>query len=214
MTSFFRRTQSGSHQPLNQQDQDDELDAAFQEDAPNDNSSSRRYDNLSSDSTSSQTPLTAASNDDYPPVNSAHSDSTSRYNFETSPMEDHTSVPSSTVDFPSHHHHHATSTTLSAHRNQSLRDRIAQATNKILGRYNPLSTQDPDHHHTVGGRRVMSGPGYNDGVFANLAAKPERRRQPNAPEYVGGDDEVGNKEAPPVSDICLTCITCAQSMMF
>jgi hypothetical protein len=42
----------------------------------------------------------------------------------------------------------------------------------------------------------------NDGVFANLNAKPERIRRRNADgtiEYVGGDDEAeGNKEAPPV----------------
>jgi hypothetical protein len=51
----------------------------------------------------------------------------------------------------------------------------------------------------------------NDGVFANLNAKPERVRRQFADgtlEYVGGDDEgEGNKEAPPVRSPCFFALS-------
>lgn len=68
-----------------------------------------------------------------------------------------------------------------------------------ISRYGRLAQSDPDHHaaSAFSGRQAGMA---NDGVFANLSAKPERRprTQEGDIDYVGGDDENGSKEAPPV----------------
>ena len=86
-------------------------------------------------------------------------------------------------------------------RRLSWRDRITSTL-----RYGRLATGDPDsnpHSHLSIHHPYGSGLG-NDGVFANLSAKPEpvRRDANGGLEFVGGDEEGSNKETPPVSFAC------------
>lgn len=67
----------------------------------------------------------------------------------------------------------------------------------------PLPSRPPSFIPTsngANGGRIFGGGQSNDGVFANLAAKPEGARRYGGGEFVGGDDAGGDKdEVPPVS---------------
>lgn len=238
MPLFGRRDslQSARHVRLSQDAQDDEMDAAFNDsdeaaplnvDKSHDDEDDDQFYNASSTSRSGHArnenasessniegqadrdPLLASSTSSYPPNSPPRTSFQSRttpgaYDFELSVADQ--PLPSSAPVLPEPP---MTSSALSAARNRTLRARLANATNSLFGRYNPLATSDPD---APAGGRTLTGPNRNDGVFANLTAKPERRRE-DRQEWVGGDDEGNGKEMPPVS-LCARSICKLSTDMF
>lgn len=182
MVSFFgfgRTPSTGPRHSRLQEDQEDELDAAFGGEADDEEGDARELDangevRISIDERSPLHRITSTDgrpgdvvDDGAPPVyDSALTDAAAN-----PPLH-----PSSPLQ-------------------SSWRDRLTSSL-----RYGRLATADPDgevnphsrlaHHPFGSGMR-------NDGVFANLVAKPEAPRPGRGAEYAGGDDN-GEKEVPPV----------------
>lgn len=227
MASLWERLSGGTrgrHEPIasrdEHEDDDQELEAAFagpialagsDEARPSPHASTldRPYDTSPPSTPQESHPLDSTNNSWRSQHGRSHSSSSSSsstadsytsaapaYDFELNPSQLRT-APSSAVDHPS------TSIDLpsraaSANRAGQLRQLLSRGFTG-LARYGRLSTADPDV------RYARASSGANDGVFANLSAKPEARPRnaDGSVDWVGGDDEGNSKEVPPVRFIAV-----------
>lgn len=216
MASIWDRLRGGSrgrHEQLASHDEDNELEAAFAgpaaqtaadtsvTDEARTSSLDQPYDTtppspVAEEEQGESHPLQSGSRAQHRRSGSESSSGSAEsaappYDFELNPSELR-APPSSAVEHPSNSLPLA-SRAASASRTSQIRHALSLGISS-LARYGRLSTSDPDTRFARYSR------GTNDGVFANLSAKPEARARTadGQIDWVGGDDEASSKEVPPV----------------
>lgn len=201
----LRGESRGRHEQLSSHDEDNEMEAAFAgpEDQEQAEPLGRRAPSVPGPTASDQpydTPLA-----DHPLSSDCHTLSSARssddlsslgapaYDFELNPSELR-SAPSSASNAESNNF--MTGRVVPQGRSGQVRQALQWGLASLghFSRYGRIRSQDPD------GQSAASVRGANDGVFANLSAKPEAtsRTSNGNVDWVGGDDEGNNKEVPPV----------------